>query len=310
MDSSKTLHNVGTRKDCKVCGKTFQNGLRLKIHQQQHPKTPHKHVCTICGKSWLLKSRLTSHMLNHTKAKSFTCSICSATFDRPSGLSSHMIVKHNVGVKLKCAVCNQSCTTKSRLETHMRVHTNEKPFKCSLCPIAYKQSTDLKRHINSFHLKQKPCFPCETCGKSYSKRFLLNAHLLDHSGKPKPYPCSDCDRSYILKSALKHHIRSAHTHANERLFPCAICGKAFRSNRHRDKHTSGVHFNERPSKSKMCGKEFRNPQNLKLHFKTHSKLPSFACPKCSLVYTKELDRSRHYLLEHLGSHENLLKCLF
>ena len=48
-----------------------------------------------------------------------------------------------------CPYCNISCTKPSVLDKHIRTHTNERPYPCHPCAIAFKTQSNLYKHCRS-----------------------------------------------------------------------------------------------------------------------------------------------------------------
>ena len=115
-------------------------------------------------------------------------------------------------------VCYVQFARKSNLIQHIRIHTNERPYKCSYCPKAFKQKHrylfiyfnifiyiyiniyiyiySLTDHIRS-HTGERP-FSCDVCLKSFAVKHNLIVHKRIHSGE-KPYVCTICNTNYSSK---------------------------------------------------------------------------------------------------------------
>jgi endogenous inhibitor of DNA gyrase (YacG/DUF329 family) len=88
---------------CYVCGKTWENPKKLRIHLRSHSGT--RRECPICGKSVV---NLSSHTAQSHGKKNFPCSSCTSRFVSKSHLTVHVNNVH-LKIKNKCIFCEKLC---------------------------------------------------------------------------------------------------------------------------------------------------------------------------------------------------------
>lgn len=60
----------------------------------------------------------------------------------------------------------------------MRVHRNERPYKCNECNKGFLTSSDLRRHQRT-HSGEKP-YKCDQCPAEYARKERLISHMITH----------------------------------------------------------------------------------------------------------------------------------
>uniref|UniRef100_H3DKJ0 Zinc finger and BTB domain containing 46 n=1 Tax=Tetraodon nigroviridis TaxID=99883 RepID=H3DKJ0_TETNG len=90
-----------------------------------------------------------------------------------------------------------------------------KKFKCPYCSFSAMHQCILKRHMRS-HTGERP-YPCEICGKKFTRREHMKRHTLQVHSKDKKYVCKVCSR--VFMSAASVGIK----HGSRRHGVCADC---------------------------------------------------------------------------------------
>ncbi|XP_073669156.1 uncharacterized protein [Paramisgurnus dabryanus] len=168
--------------------------------------------------------------------------------------------------------------------------TTEDPFMCPQCGKIFSNKYKLKAHM-SIHSGDKP-YKCDQCGKCFNIRSYLNVHMNIHNGE-KRHTCAQCGKIYIHKQDLTVHMRH---HTGEKPFRCDQCGKSFIRKAYLDFHMRH-HTGEKPYSCDQCGKSFIRKYALNRHIRIHTGEKLHRCDECG----KSFDR-KYYLKLHMRRH--------
>lgn len=91
-----------------------------------------------------------------------------------------------------------------------------RPYKCDLCPLAFKVKLILKRHML---IHTTPVnISCSMCSKKFRRQDDLDAHLRSHLQYRK-FACTFCSQTFVTSGGLKSHIG---VHNGLRPFRCGM----------------------------------------------------------------------------------------
>lgn len=204
------------------------------------------------------------------------------------------------GRSVCCHVCGKVLKSRSSLARHAFIHTGQKPFACTLCPLRFNRRDNLRHHLAHLHPHGAATRPhrrrppqtwlCATCGKTFACRSRLRTHEVIHSGV-KPHRCSLCPKAYMRTSDLDHHRRVVHL---ERAEEGAEDG---------EKAPPSSSYSSSSLLCHLCGREFRCRSQLAAHLQAHSGERPHLCDACGRKFARRYQLRRHALLVHGGGGE-------
>ncbi|KAJ2942487.1 hypothetical protein O0L34_g16092 [Tuta absoluta] len=153
---------------------------------------------------------------------------------------------------------------------------DEKPFKCTFCEYACRDSSTLRKHQTK------------------------------HGGKQTFFQCKTCEKTYPDKWRLKNHVAETHLSIDIRTIPCDMCSRKFKSNSKLNFHIKAYHKRALAGHCPVCKIYLSNMNNLKIHLTTHVDARPYVCnvPACGKSYK---DKGQVFFVV-ISSTENSIHC--
>ncbi|XP_055383180.1 zinc finger protein 33A-like isoform X2 [Condylostylus longicornis] len=179
----------------------------------------------------------------------YECKICKINFSKKISFNKHWDAIHLTREEKElrkekrksrdqylCPECGKSLPTAFKLDYHIRMHKNDRRYKCNLCPKSYFSKSHLEVHSNSHsgNISNK-VYICKSCEKKFRTPHELKIHTRFH-GSDKPFECGICNKTFYIVSHLNEHKKA---HTNEKNFICSFlnCAASYRNKRSLRRHS-------------------------------------------------------------------------
>ncbi|XP_050741291.1 zinc finger protein weckle isoform X2 [Drosophila biarmipes] len=216
-DSSAEEKAKRGRMNCERCGKAYRNRASYEKHLERACRRIERRV--------------------KVEKTTTTCDICDKTLSSATALKHHIEGIHQNVKPYICDGCGKQLKTITALNEHKVVHTDNRPFECTVCKACFKNRARLKAH---YQIHAEPNFVCNICGKKLQTRRTWNMHKLVHS-EERRLKCDVCGALFKRSKTLKTHLLS---HTGLRPYICDYCGKSFACNANCRSHKLKKHPQE------------------------------------------------------------------
>uniref|UniRef100_A0A2A4J6S1 C2H2-type domain-containing protein n=1 Tax=Heliothis virescens TaxID=7102 RepID=A0A2A4J6S1_HELVI len=187
---------------CQLCSFVCCNRGQAHMHYRWHKNVTYE--CPHCKREFLKAStRLTHIRIKHPSM--CLCTICGHSFVSDSGLYCHKQIAHTEA--LLCPHCDRRFNMPSNRDRHLVVHTGEKRYQCQHCNRRFTQSSAVKLHIQTVHLK----IPYAPWNKKNRKR----RKELETAGMSTPLPLAPAPHKLAAFDAPADYLNAYITYNDD-----------------------------------------------------------------------------------------------
>jgi KRAB domain-containing zinc finger protein len=326
LTSQQDILSLGDVKD-ELCISSFVEFHELRERKslspeaaKQLPRESHANIlkCYLCNANFKGRKEKYEHLesCHANDASSLKCKLCRHKSQTVRGLDNHMMLHENPDLlSHMCHVCSKNYQKACELRRHIKQAHGDKSqrvinFFCDNCDFRTFSKMNMKRHLNTIHLKIK-AFVCELCPeKKYTSKITLDQHMISKHGKDSDFVCNCCHRKFPTMSFLRSHMKSTCSGSpgavRERGDPnyyreplgetdnyrCKLCGLVFVG-----KGKIAQHYAQRHKHSNactLCSATFNSYSNLRKHIQIlHNKIHKYSCTFCSRSFGQKNQLQSH-----------------
>ncbi|XP_072946934.1 zinc finger protein 711-like isoform X2 [Epargyreus clarus] len=289
---------------CESCVEGYKSESNFEKHKLLHVMKSNRVQCSICL-TYVRNIEIAEHRRKHFEK--FCCNYCTFSSWNVLEVLRHLKSSHDMkdvvlpkrwkkGERKTPFIKNPG--SRPRLNKPMLDKPTALGYRCSDCDQHFEDKKQRWMHVQKCH---REGFKCDSCGKRFAFKHILQKHERIHAGPPARTPCAKCGKM-VQVALLATHAR---LHEPRAQYSCAACNKRFVSRESYQVHLKYtlVHAKVDVLKFKctMCEKGFRTQIELQDHVNySHMGKTLYKCNICDKPFSSHKSHARHVRYTHKG----------
>ena len=130
------------------------------------------------------------------------CSQCVFKTSSRKALREHAKVHDTTERNYRCTTCGYVCLSHSTLKSHLKMHCDDRPFRCPHCSYSSKQNSNMLMHMRRRH-KQKSRQMVRDADGEEKPTAVIDVQV----AVKRSFPCELCEATFVREDSLKAHVR-------------------------------------------------------------------------------------------------------